>query len=139
MQIGQLARATGCRVVTIRYYERAGILPSPPRDANHYRHYGHAHLRRLRLVRRTRELGFSLDEVRTLLALVDRGDYTCAEVKALTARHLEDVRSRLRDLQSLEQALVRLVDQCSGDVTPDCSLLEELYADAGERGAARGK
>jgi len=138
MQIGELAHATGCRVVTIRYYERAGILPAPPRGANNYRHYGHAHLRRLRLVRRTRELGFSLDEVRALLGLVDRGGYTCSEVKALTAHHLEDVRARLRDLRALERALARLVGQCSGDATPDCSLLEELFADPAEDGRSEG-
>ncbi|MEX0627167.1 MAG: MerR family transcriptional regulator, partial [Cucumibacter sp.] len=94
MQIGELARATGCRVVTIRYYERIGILPPPARAANQYRIYGEAHSRRLRFVRRTRELGFSLDEVRRLLRLIEGGDYTCDDVRQLGVQHLEDVRAR---------------------------------------------
>lgn len=138
MHIGELARATGCRAVTIRYYERVGILPPPARADNNYRIYGNGHLRRLRFVRRTRELGFGLDEVRTLLALIDGGDYTCDDVKDLATRHLGEVRARLRDLHSLESALDRLVDQCSGGATPDCSLLETLYAGSGGiDGAAR--
>lgn len=131
MQIGELARATGCRVVTIRYYERAGILPPPARAANGYRVYGEGHLRRLRFVRRTRELGFSLDEVRALLRLVDGGNYTCNDVRELGARHLEDVRARRQDLQRLEGALADLVRQCVGGATPDCSMLEALFAEPG--------
>lgn len=129
MQIGELARATSCRVVTIRYYERAGMLPQPARAANGYRVYGDEHLRRLRFVRRARELGFSLDEVRALLQLVDGGDYTCNDVRKLSIRHLEDVRARLRDLQRLERALADLVQECAGGATPDCSMLEALYAE----------
>lgn len=129
MRIGELARATGCRVVTIRYYERVGILPPPARAGNNYRIYGDDHLRRLRFVRRTRELGFGLEEVRTLLALIDGGDYTCDDVKDLATRHLAAVRARLRDLHNLESALDDLADRCSGGATPDCSLLETLYAE----------
>lgn len=129
MQIGELARTTGCRAVTIRYYERMGILPPPARAANNYRIYGDDHLRRLRFVRRTRELGFGLEEVRALLALIDGGDYTCDDVKDLAVRHLAAVRARLRDLRSLESALDELADRCSGGATPDCSLLETLYAE----------
>lgn len=127
MQIGELARATGCRVVTIRYYERVGILPAATRAANRYRVYGEGHLRRLRFVRHMRALGFGLTEVRTLLELIDGGDYTCDQVKELAARHLEEVRARLRDLGRLESAVADLVAQCTGGATPDCSMLEALF------------
>lgn len=131
MQIGGLARATGCRVVTIRYYERVGILPAPARAANNYRVYGREHLRRLHFVRRTRALGFSLGEVRTLLALVDAGGYSCEDMRCVAQDHLDDVRARLRDLRRMEATLADLVAQCTGGATPDCSLLETLFAEPG--------
>lgn len=131
MQIGELARATGCRVVTIRYYERIGILPPPARAENNYRLYGAKHLQRLRFVRRTRELGFSLDEVRTLLGLIDAGGYTCEDMRCLAQAHLDDIRARLQDLRRMEATLADLVTQCTGGATPDCSLLETLFAEAG--------
>lgn len=133
MQIGELARATGCRVVTIRYYERIGILPPPARAQNNYRLYGTQHLRRLRFVRRTRELGFSLDEVRTLLGLIDEGRYTCDDVRCLAQGHLDDVRARLQDLQRMETMLADLVARCTGGKAPDCSLLETLFSESDDR------
>lgn len=131
MRIGELARATGCRVVTIRYYERVGILPPPARGANNYRHYSEAHLRRLRFVRRTRALGFSLAEVRTLLALIDEGGYSCDDMRCVAQRHLDEVRQRLQDLKRMEATLADLVGQCTGGRTPDCSLLETLFDESG--------
>jgi MerR family mercuric resistance operon transcriptional regulator len=131
MRIGELAQATGCQVVTIRYYERVGILPGPARAANNYRAYSEAHLRRLRFVQRTRGLGFRLEEVRTLLRLIDQGDYTCEDVRALAQSHLDDIRQRIADLQQMEATLADLVGRCSGDVTPDCSLLESLFDETG--------
>ena len=136
MQIGELARATGCRVVTIRYYERVGILAPPARAANNYRVYGEDHLRRLCFVRRTRELGFSLDEVRTLLGLIDVGGYTCDDMRCVAQGHLDEVRARLRDLQRMESTLAGLVGQCTGGKTPDCSLLETLFAEPYDTGRA---
>ena len=130
MLIGELAGTAGCRVVTIRYYERVGILPPPVRAANNYRVYREGHLRRLCFVRRTRELGFSLDEVRTLLGLIDAGGYTCDDMRCVAQRHLEDVRARLLDLQRMEATLAGLVGQCTGGATPDCSLLESLFAES---------
>lgn len=129
MQIGELARATGCRVVTIRYYERIGVLHPPARAGNNYRVYGDGHLQRLRFIRRTRELGFSLDEVRTLLDVVDEGGYTCEDIRGLAQSHLDDVRARLQDLQRMEAMLADLVAQCKGGRTPDCSLLETLFSE----------
>jgi len=136
MRIGELAAAAHCRVVTVRYYERVGILPPAARARNNYRLYDDAHLRRLRFVRRLRELGFTLDAVRALLGLVDSGDYSCADVRCLAQAHLDDVRDRLRDLRHMEATLAALVAQCSGGATPDCSLLQTLFArDAREPGA----
>lgn len=126
MRIGELAQRTGCQAETIRYYERAGILPQPWRARNNYRSYDQAHYRRLRFVLRCRELGFSLEEVRTLLGLMDGGDYSCAEVKALASEHLAAVRERIRGLREMESGLNELIAQCSGDTSPDCSLLETL-------------
>lgn len=135
MQIGELARASGCQVVTIRYYERIGVLPPPGRAANNYRQYGAAHLRRLRFVRRTRELGFSLDEVRRMLALIDGDDYTCDDMRDLAQAHMMDVRARRADLQRMEAALAELVGRCKGGATPDCAILESLFEQTDEAGA----
>lgn len=135
MQIGELARVTGCRAVTIRYYERMGVLAPAARATNNYRIYGEDHLRRLRFVRRMRELGFGLDQVRTLLRLVEGEGYTCDDVKGVALSHLEDVRARLHDLQRLESVLSDLVGRCTGGATPDCSMLEALFADADTRAA----
>ncbi len=135
MQIGELARASGCQVVTVRYYERVGVLPPPARAANNYRQYGHAHLRRLRFVRRTRELGFSLEEVRKMLELIDGGTYTCEDMRCLAQAHLTDVHARLEDLKRMEATLADLIACCSGGATPDCSMLESLFAEANDESA----
>lgn len=126
MRIGELAKRTECDTETIRYYERAGILPEPRRAPNNYRHYGREHLRRLRFVRRCRSLGFTLDEVRRLLDLIDGEDYTCAQVERIGWRHLQDVRQRIDDLRTLEESLSTLVSSCRGGKSPDCSMLERL-------------
>jgi len=127
MRIGELATRTDVNIETIRYYERVGILPQPSRDANNYRLYSESHRRRLHFVRRARDLGFTLDEVRTFLSMVDGGDWTCARVKALGERHLDDIRSRIADLRRMERALADVVGRCSGEQTPDCSMLEALF------------
>lgn len=131
MRIGRLARECGVSVETVRYYERVGVLPPPSRGANNYRHYTEAHRARLGFVRRARELGFSLEEVRDLLALVDGGRYTCAQVRELAQAHLDAVRDRLRDLQRMEASLADLVAGCDGAGVPACSLLDSLFADTG--------
>src|SRR6266566_2858215 len=95
IQIGELSRRTGCNIETIRYYERIGLLPRPPRSASRYRLYDTGDIHRLTFVRRARELGFSLDEVRALLALsADSGKQTCIEARELAAAHLADVQSK---------------------------------------------
>lgn len=123
---GQLSARTGCNIETIRYYERIGILPAPPRSAGGHRLYGNDHWKRLLFIRRSRELGFTLRQVRDLLELVDGGDYTCAEVEAITRAHLDDVRRKLSDLRKLEKVLKDMASQCEGGLVPECPVIEAL-------------
>ena len=122
----ELANRSGCNIETIRYYEKIGMLPDPPRTASGYRLYDEKQLARLRFILRARELGFPIEEIRGLLGLVDGGTQTCAEVKARTERHLEDVRARIADLKRIERVLAQTAKQCSGDEVPDCPVLEAL-------------
>jgi MerR family mercuric resistance operon transcriptional regulator len=128
LTIGALSEQTGVNVETIRYYEREGLLPSAPRTAGGHRVFDQAHLRRLIFIRRSRELGFSGTEVRTLLGLVD-GGYTCGEVRDLTLTHLVSVRAKIADLRRLENTLTTISSKCEGGDTPDCPIVEALSAD----------
>lgn len=121
-----LARRTGCNLETIRYYEKISMMPEPPRTEAGYRVYDDRHVERLRFILRARELGFSLDDIRGLLALVDRGTQTCAEVKERTDRHLADVREKIADLRRIERVLAETSARCTGDEAPDCPVLEAL-------------
>ncbi|GIX14778.1 MAG: MerR family transcriptional regulator [Paracoccaceae bacterium] len=123
---GRLARATGCNIETIRYYEKAGLLPAPPRSARGYRLYSDAHLARLRFILRARELGFSMEDIRGLLGLGDGAAPSCAEVKARTERHLADVRARIADLRRIEAVLAETARRCSGEARPDCPVIDSL-------------
>ncbi|MFU8813845.1 MAG: MerR family transcriptional regulator [Pseudomonadales bacterium] len=122
----ELANRSGCNIETIRYYEKIGMLPDPPRTASGYRLYDQHHLARLRFILRARELGFPIEDIRGLLDLVDGGTQTCAEVKARTERHLADVRTRIADLRRIERVLAQTAKRCSGDEVPDCPVLEAL-------------
>lgn len=126
--IGQLARRAGTNLETVRYYERIGLMPAPPRTAGGHRVYDREHLKRLGFIRRSRELGFTLGEIRDLLGLVDGGDYTCAEVRDLTLSHLDSVRGKLADLHRLERSLEEMAAQCTGDTVPDCPVVEILWS-----------
>lgn len=130
LSIGALAERTGIKIETIRYYERIGLIAAPPRSAGGHRVYDQAHLRRLGFVRRSRELGFSLDEVRMLLAMADGGS-TCGDVQALALRHLADVRAKIADLRRLEETLKSISDQCEGGTMPECPIIEALSQDTG--------
>lgn len=123
---GELGRATNCNIETIRYYEKAGLLADPPRTASGYRIYAAAHVQRLRFIRRARELGFALDDIRGLLGLQDGAVPTCAEVKARTDRHLGEIRAKITDLRRIEAALARTAAQCTGADVPACPVLETL-------------
>ena len=123
--IGKLARLTGCNVETIRYYERIGILPPAPRTAGGHRLYDDGHRRCLAFIRRSRELGFTLDKIRTLLALADKGR-SCGKVRGLALTHLDEVRSRIADLQRMEQTLMETAARCAGGTAPECPIIDAL-------------
>jgi MerR family mercuric resistance operon transcriptional regulator len=125
MAIGELSRRTGCNIETIRYYERIDLLPVPARRGR-YRHYGPEDVGRLAFVRRARELGFTLEEVRALLLLSAGGRNACAEVRSLAATHLVDVRTKIDDLRAMEKALAGAVRRCDIGETPRCPLIEAL-------------
>lgn len=131
MKISDLSRATGVDVETIRYYEKSGLLPPPARQANGYRHYGEAHLRRLAFVRHCRALDMPLAEVRTLLDAVDGRLGEVSEVDALIGSQLKRVRARLKSLRALERQLAELRNRCDADhAHHPCRILEELVAAA---------
>lgn len=123
---GQLAKESGTNIETIRYYEKIGLMPPPRRSGSGYRLYGEDSRRRLRFILRGRELGFSIDELRGLLSLVDGGNYTCGEVHKLTVAHLQDVREKINDLQKLEKTLAEVSSKCKGGTVPDCPVIEAL-------------
>ena len=126
MKIGDLARATGTKVETIRFYEAEGLIPPPARSSGNYRIYEQAHLARLSFIRRARDLGFTLDQVRTLLRLADDRDAPCAEVDAITTAHVTEIDRKLTDLQALRGELVRRLDSCAGSTIADCRIIEAL-------------
>ena len=123
---GDLARTTGCNIETIRYYEKTGLLPDPPRTDAGYRIYSAAHATRLRFILRARELGFSMEVIRGLMGLEDGTAPTCAEVKERTERHLADVRARIADLRRIESVLAATASRCSGAEVPDCPVLDAI-------------
>ncbi|MDH0614135.1 MULTISPECIES: helix-turn-helix domain-containing protein [Hyphomicrobiales] len=125
--IGVLSERSGVNIETIRYYEKIGVMPEPARSAGGYRVYGNDHTRRLHFVRRGRELGFSLDELRGLLQLVDGHAHTCQEVHALTIEHLKDIRQKIADLRRLERVMSDMAAQCSGDQVPECPIIDALF------------
>ena len=131
MKISQLSQATGVDVDTIRYYEKAGLLPEPAREANGYRSYGHAHLERLAFVRHCRALDIPLADVQLLLDFVDGERDESGDIEALIESQLKRVRARLKSLRALERQLAQLRDRCDADhATHECGILHELVAAA---------
>lgn len=122
----QLARKTGCNLETIRYYEKVELLPAPPRSSNGYRVYSPELVQRLQFILRARDLGFTMEEVRSLLSLADKGEQTCALVMQKTRIHLEDVRRRIAELQRIEAILAATLAECSGKNVPDCPIIDAL-------------
>ncbi len=130
MKIGQLAAATDTPVETIRYYERAGLLPAAPRTGGNYRDYAASHVQRLSFIRHCRALDMALDEVRLLLQFQDAPDGDCAGVNALLDAHIGHVAQRIRELRALEQQLKQLRSQCqAAHPTADCGILKTLAED----------
>ncbi|KQO60834.1 MULTISPECIES: Cu(I)-responsive transcriptional regulator [unclassified Methylobacterium] len=127
--IGEAAKATGVSAKMIRYYEETGLLPPADRTASGYRLYAENDLHTLRFVRRSRDLGFSVEDIAGLLALWQDRGRASAQVKALAVQHLTDLRRRIGELEAMARTLTSLADHCSGDSRPDCPILDDLAAE----------
>jgi MerR family mercuric resistance operon transcriptional regulator len=127
ISIGELSNRSAVNIETIRYYERIKVMPSPPRTAGGHRVYDDDHAKRLSFVRRSRELGFSLKEVRQMLRLVDGGEVDCDQVREMTLEHLLDVQAKIADLKRMEKTLKETAARCAENQTPDCPIIEALF------------
>ena len=128
MPIGELSRLCGVNIETIRYYEKIKMLPAPLRTEAGHRVYGPKETRILVFIRRGRELGFTLDQIRALLNLSGPGRASCAEVREIAKHHIEDISAKINDLAKLKRLLRKTVAQCSGGKAPDCPVLDILDA-----------
>ena len=126
--IGQLSQRSGVKIETVRYYEKIGLLPPPPRTEGGHRAYTGDHVGRLTFIRRSRELGFSLNAIRQLLELVD-GGYGCGEFREIAKAQLKDIRAKIDDLQRMEETLDCTVAQCEGGNEPHCPVVDVLSED----------
>ena len=130
MNIGDAAKASGVSAKMIRYYEQEGLIPAAARSLSGYRNYSEKDVQRLRFVRRARDLGFSMEGIRELLALwADRSRHS-SEVKRLALDHVAKLEARMRELESMADTLRSLADCCAGDDRPDCPILADLGQDA---------
>lgn len=126
MLIGSIADQTGVNIETIRYYERVGLLPPPPRSEGRHRLYDVGYVRRLTFIRRGRELGYPLDDIRTLLELVDAGRVDFRATKEITLRHLANIQGKIASLKKLERALKGMASACRPDRQSNCPILDAL-------------
>ena len=126
--IGAMSQETGVNIETIRYYERIGIMPKPDRTEGGNRQYNHDQLKRLFFIRRCRELGFRIEEIRELLQMVDGDNFLCGEVHAMTMDHLNSVKKKLSDLRRLEKSLKTMAAECSKGDVPNCPVIDTLFS-----------
>lgn len=126
MRIGELAQATRTRSETIRFYEKEGLLQPPARTAGNYRSYGIEHRQRLSFIRRARDLGFRLDDVRELLVLADDRSQPCCAVDRIASTHLEEIEAKITDLGKMRDELTRLLGTCRQGTVDDCHIIETL-------------
>lgn len=124
---GVVSKLTGCNIETIRYYERIGLMPDPARSEGGHRIYSDDQVRRLMFIRRCRELGFRVEQIRELLRLVDGGDYTCEEVRVITVDHLDDVGRKIADLRKIQTTLRAMAAECDGGDVPVCPIVDVLF------------
>lgn len=124
---GELAKRSGCNLETIRYYENIGLLKPPERTASGHRLYSPGDQARLGFILRGRDLGFSIEELKSLLSLVDSHDYSCGEVLDMTRDHLASVRQKITDLKKLERTLADVSAQCEGGDVPECPIIDALF------------
>ena len=125
--IGEVSKRTGVNIETIRYYERIKLMPKPDRTTGGNRQFSHDQLKRLSFVKTSRELGFSIQEIKALLEMVDRRDFTCGEVHDLTTSHLFSVREKIENLRTLETALAEMVAKCGQGDVPECPIVDMLF------------
>ena len=127
--IGQLAKQINCTVETIHYYEKVGLMPEPPRTKGGHRIYALSHAKRLNFIRRSRELGFKIEQIRELLTFIDEPNHYCGEVKAIAMLQAREVQQKMDDLERLKIALTEMVNQCkgSGYSIDNCPIIEALY------------
>ncbi len=131
MKIGDLAKRSGLQAGTIRYYEKAGLMPAPGRNNSNYRHYAESHVERLRFIQHCRSLDMSLDEIRLLLDYRDSPDASCSKVNALIDEHICHVTQRINELKLLEKQLRHLRSRCPETVgMDDCGILNALSCPA---------
>ena len=126
MNIGSVAEQSGVPAKTIRYYEEIGLIPKALRAENGYRNYSDSDVETLRFVQRARKLGFSVKDVGNLLTLWRDKNRASADVKKFALDHIRDIESRIEELDSIRQTLLRLTNHCHGDERPDCPILEDL-------------
>jgi DNA-binding transcriptional MerR regulator len=138
LSIGELAKETGVKVVTIRYYEQIKVMPMPSRTEGNYRAYKQEHLNRLRFIRRCRDLGFTLDQIRDLLGLSTQGKQDCSGIDRITAKHLKDIERKVSDLRKLATELRRIKSRCPGyGLIANCRILEALSPEPKRPGGAQ--
>ncbi len=137
MKIGEVAAASGCHLETVRYYERIGLLPKPRRTDSGYRSYSDDDVRRLRFITRGRELGFSLEEIRSLLRLSDEPDLSCAEVDQIARHHLTEIEQRVVELKRMAKELTQTISTCRGGERAACTILDALHAPQAETSRRR--
>jgi len=131
LTIGRLSARAAVNIETVRYYERIGLLTSPPRTEGGHRLYSEPHVKKLTFVRRARELGFTLEEIKALLRLADERPPSCARARSLATKHLADVREKIVDLKRMERVLTQTVALCAEGDRPECPLLEALFRQNG--------
>jgi len=128
---GEFARRSGVNPETLRFYERKGLLPAPQRSRHNYRLYAPSDLKRVRFIKRAQSLGFSLEEIRELLALRSRKGLPCADVESRARAKLRDISTKLAQLNEMKSVLTTLVEQCqSNDASSDCPILDSLDSEA---------
>jgi len=126
LPIGELARSAGVKIPTIRYYEQIGLLGRPERTDGKQRRYGNDAVQRLNFIRHARDLGFSVEDIRELLALSTRPEQPCGSIDKIAARHLASVDQRIAQLTALRAELKRMLDQCAGSSVAECCVIEGL-------------
>lgn len=126
MNIGEVAQAVGVNTKFIRHYEARSIIPKALRSDNGYRHYSETDVHILRFVKHARNLGFSLDEIKKLVSLWRNKSRKSSDVKTITAKHIDALETKIRELQSIKEALNKLALHCHGDDRPECPILENL-------------